>query len=89
VVKEEVTPPTQIPEKMKPSLEEFKGVVHNKLPEGLPPMINIQHHILKASLPNLSHYRMNSKKNEVVKDKDRLKLEKINAKYKTTADKKR
>ena len=33
VIKEEVTLPPEIPEKMRPLLEEFKGVVHDELPE--------------------------------------------------------
>ena len=45
VVKEEVTRTVRIPEKMKPLLEEFKGVVHDELPKGLPPMRDIQHYI--------------------------------------------
>ena len=38
VVKEEVTPSIKILEEMKPMLEKFKRVVHDELPEGLPPM---------------------------------------------------
>ena len=34
----------EISEKIEPLLEEHKRVVHDKLPEGLPPMRDIQHH---------------------------------------------
>ena len=92
VVKEEVTPPAEILEKMRLLLEEFKGVVNDELPKGLPPMRDIQHHIdliPGARLPYLSHYRVNPKESEVLKENVRLKLEKTNTKYKVTADKKR
>ena len=70
-------------------MEEFKGVVHNELPKGLPPMRDIQYHISKASLPKRPHYQMNLKESEVLKEMVRLKLEKINARYKAATDKKR
>ena len=85
---EEVTPPAEIPKKMRSLLEEFKGVVHGELPEEISPMRDIQHPIKKASLTNLPHCRMNIKASKVLKEKVQLKLEKINAKYKATADRK-
>jgi len=74
VVKEEVIPPAKISEKMRPLLEKFKGVVHDELPKGLPPIRDIQHHTPKANLPNYPHYRMNPKESEVLQEKIRLKL---------------
>jgi len=41
VIKEEVAPSIEVSEKIKPMLEEFKEVVHDELPEGLPPMKDI------------------------------------------------
>ena len=71
MVKEEVTPPAEIPEKMRLLLEKFKGVVHNELLKGLQPIKDIQHYIdliPGASLSNLSHYQINLKKSEVLKE---------------------
>jgi len=72
VVKEEINPPIEVLEKMKPMLEEFQRIVHDELPDELPPMRDIQYHINLipgASLPNLPLYQMNSKESGVLKEK--------------------
>ncbi|XP_020245240.1 uncharacterized protein LOC109823377 [Asparagus officinalis] len=45
VVKEEVNTILEVPKKMKSLLTEFEVLVPEELPEGLPPMRDIQHHI--------------------------------------------
>ena len=64
VVKEKVGATIEVPEKMKPMLEEFQRIVHDELPNELPPIRDIQHDIdliPRAGLPNLPHYWINTK----------------------------
>ena len=62
----------QIPVEVQTLLKEFDDVIPKDLPTKLPSMHNIQHHIdliLGASPPNVSHYRMSSKENKILREK--------------------
>ena len=69
---EEADKAVEVPEIVKPLLQEFQKVIPDKLPDESPLMHDIQHKIdliLGASLLNLPHYRMRQKKREILREK--------------------
>nr|GEV79647.1 putative reverse transcriptase domain-containing protein [Tanacetum cinerariifolium] len=57
----EVAEGSEISEAMFPLLKEFSDVFPDELPDALPPLCDIQHHIdlePSSQLPNMSHYRL-------------------------------
>nr|GEY57928.1 putative reverse transcriptase domain-containing protein [Tanacetum cinerariifolium] len=61
LIGKEVAPNSEIPEAMFPLLEKFSDVFHDELPDALPSLCDIPHHIdlePSSQLPNRPHYRL-------------------------------
>lgn len=60
------------PEVVQPLLAEFKDILPDELPDGLPPIKAIQYHVNLvpgASLLNLLHYRLNPRERKILQEK--------------------
>lgn len=60
---------TSIPREVQPLLVEFADITSSVMPDGRPPLWDIQHHIdlvPDVSLPNLPYYRMSPQKNVIL-----------------------
>jgi len=60
-----------IPQELRPLLAEFQDIIPSELPDGIPPMHDIQHQIdltPGVSLPNRPHYRMSLKESQILQE---------------------
>ncbi|KAJ7979122.1 Transposon Ty3-I Gag-Pol polyprotein [Quillaja saponaria] len=63
---------SEVPREVQPLLEDFSNLIQSDLPDELSPMRDIQHHIdlvPGAKLFDLTRYRMNPRKSEVLREK--------------------
>nr|GEV52703.1 putative reverse transcriptase domain-containing protein [Tanacetum cinerariifolium] len=67
IIGKEMAPNSKIPEAMFPLLEEFSDVFPDELPDALPPLCDIQHHIdlePGSQFPNMPHDRISLAEHE-------------------------
>ncbi|GKC28313.1 putative nucleotidyltransferase, ribonuclease H, partial [Tanacetum coccineum] len=67
LIGKEVGEDSEIPEAMISLLEEFLDVFPDELPDGLPPLRDIHHHIdlePRSQLPNMPHYKMSPREHK-------------------------
>ena len=70
LLKKQIKSEKEIPQEVRPILEEFVDVVHEEIPHGFHPMRDIQHQIdliLGLILPNKPAYRMSPNEHEELK----------------------